>query len=131
MHLRDYSYSRENKILTIYNKGVVTFDSFMQSWLDAYHNNMIPKDTVGFVYINMDTAFDFSVADYKKIMFFFTKYPAILQGRRIAWVSNLTKNSLIPAAIALRNTFINSGYSVQPFNNIRDAEKWVIHGDSI
>lgn len=117
-----YEFDSNSGILFKYYYGLITFEDIAISWEFAISNNIIPKNTKGFILDYRNASFNIDVSEYNKIPAFYKQYSSIFYGYKIAILTESPKDIVIPILVKEKD----DGYESRPFTTLEAAIKWIL-----
>jgi hypothetical protein len=102
--------------------GRINIDDITSSWEHAFKNNLIPKETKGFILDYRNATFDLEISEHNAIADFYKKHIDIFGGFKIAIITIEPKDLVIPILVE----FKDAGYSSKPFSTVEAAIRWVL-----
>lgn len=117
-----YEYDKETGILYKYYYGPITLEDIYSSWDYAIANNLIPKETKGFILDYRNGSLDISIKENHKIAEYYKEHIEIFGDFRIAVITQSVKDLTIPLLVELKD----DGYASKPFYTVEAAIKWVL-----
>ena len=101
--------------------GKINMDDIYNSWHYAFENNLIPPNTKGFILDYRKASFDIDSKKYKKIVSFYKKNISFFKDKKIAVITNSSKDIVIPILVEQKD----KGYSSKPFSTVEAAIRWI------
>jgi hypothetical protein len=117
-----YEFDHETLILYKFYFGPIALEDIELSWLYAFENKMIPKETKGFILDYRKASFKIQIKDHVKIANFFREHLDVFGGLKIAIITEEPKDVVIPVMLKTKD----DGYSSKPFCTREAAVKWVL-----
>jgi hypothetical protein len=117
-----YKFDDSNGILYKYYFGTITLDDIFASWNDAISNNIISKDTKGFILDYTKANFDIEFNELNKIPEYYKQHLDIFGNKKIAIITQSAKDIVFPILVEKKD----SGYSSRPFYTLEAAIEWVL-----
>lgn len=117
-----YKFDDSLGILYKYYYGLISIQDIESSWEYAIDNNLIPKETKGFILDYRNSNFDIKINEYTAIPNFYKKNLDIFGGRRIAILTEEPKDIVIPILIKTKD----KGYLSKPFSTLESAIAWIL-----
>ena len=117
-----YHFDSELGILFKYYYGSITISDISTSWEYAFKNNLIPKETKGFILDYRNATFDIEIDQYVEIPNFYKKHLDIFGNQRIAIITENAKDIVVPILVEAKD----EGYSSKPFSTLEAAISWVL-----
>lgn len=118
-----YHFNNSLKILFKYYYGHITINDIESSWEYAFKNNLIPKDTKGFVLDYTNATLDMKPDEHTAIADFYKKHIEIFRNYKIGIVTDNPKDVVIPILVETKD----DGYESSPFSSMEAAIEWVLH----
>lgn len=101
--------------------GKINIDDINDSWHYAFENNLIPPTTKGFILDYRKASLDIDSKKYKKIVSFYKKNISVFRDKKIAVITNSSKDIVIPILVEQKD----KGYSSKPFSTVEAAIRWI------
>jgi hypothetical protein len=117
-----YNFDDTTRILYKYYFGTITLDDIFTSWNDGISNNIIPKDTKGFILDYTKANFDLEFNELDKISEYYRQHLDIFGNKKIAVITQSVKDIVYPILVEKKD----SGYSSRPFYTLEAAIEWVL-----
>lgn len=117
-----YMFDRSTGILYKYYYGSIIFDDIFSSWDFAIENNVIPKETKGFILDYRDATLGNLLKEYWRISDYYKKNLDIFGNKKIAIITQRPKDSVVPALVETKD----EGYSSRPFFSTEAAVEWIL-----
>ena len=117
-----YKFDESTGILYKYYFGTITLDDIFTSWNDAISNNIIPKDTKGFILDYTKANFDLEFNELDKIPEYYKQHLDIFRNKKIAILTQSVRDIVYPILVEKKD----SGYSSRPFYTLEAAIEWVL-----
>lgn len=117
-----YQFDSSTGILFKYYYGLIRIEDIESSWEYAITNNLIPKETKGFILDYRNSNFNIKIDDHKAIGRFYKKHLDIFGNRKIAILTVEPKDIVIPILVQSDD----DGYSSRPFSTLESAMEWVL-----
>jgi hypothetical protein len=117
-----YKFDESTGILYKYYFGTITLDDIFTSWNDAISNNIIPKDTKGFILDYTKANFDLEFDELDKIPEYYKQHLDIFRNKKIAILTQSVRDIVYPILVEKKD----SGYSSRPFYTLEAAIEWVL-----
>lgn len=117
-----YQFDDATKILYKYYYGIITLDDIYSSWDYAIANNLIPKETKGFILDYRQGTFNIGLYEYPKIAEYYINHLEIFRNQRIAIITESMEDRLIPILVETKD----QGYKSKPFSSLERAINWVL-----
>ncbi len=105
-----------------YYYGPITIDDIISSWQFAINNQLIPKETKGFVLDYREANFRISIDEHEIIADFYKNHPEIFGKLKTAVITDDPHDIIIPILIET----LNEGYYSRPFTTFEAAVDWVL-----
>ena len=120
-----YVFDNATGILYKYYYGTITYEDIFSSWDYAISNNLIPKETKGFILDYRNATLENLLKEYWKISDYYKKHLDIFGNKRIAIITEKPKDTVVPALVAQKD----EGYLSRPFYTPEAALLWVLAED--
>jgi hypothetical protein len=117
-----YKFDDSTGILYKYYFGTITLEDIFTSWNDAISNNLIPKDTKGFILDYTKANFDIEFNELNKIPEYYKQHLDIFGNKKIAIITQSAKDIVFPILVEQKD----NGYSSRPFYTLEAAIEWVL-----
>ena len=117
-----YRFDGTSGILYKYYFGTITLEDIFNSWNDAISNNLIPKDTKGFILDYTKANFDIEFNELNKIPEYYRQHLDIFGNKKIAIITHSARDIVFPILVEQKD----SGYSSRPFYTLEGAIEWVL-----
>ena len=117
-----FVFDRVTGILYKYYYGSITLEDIFSSWDYAINNNLIPKETKGFISDYRKASFEINLSEYSRIADYFKKHLDIFGNKRIAVITQNPKDAVIPDLVETKD----EGYLSRPFYTPEAAVQWVL-----
>ena len=117
-----YIFDEATRILYKHYFGEITIKDISSSWDFAIANNLIPKETKGFILDYREASFDIDIREYGKIAEYYKKHLEIFKDQKIAIITRTSKDVIIPTLVESKD----DGYTSKPFYTEDAALKWVL-----
>ena len=117
-----YKFDDSTGILYKYYFGTITLDDIFTSWNDAISNNIIPKDTKGFILDYTKANFDLEFDELDKIPEYYKQHLDIFRNKKIAILTQSVRDIVYPILVEKKD----SGCSSRPFYTLEAAIEWVL-----
>ena len=98
-----YHYDSKLGILYKYYYGSITISDISDSWEFAFKNNLIPKETKGFILDYRNASFDLDDEEYTEIPDFYKKHLDIFGNKRIAIITESAKDVVVPILVEAKD----------------------------
>lgn len=118
-----YSFDESTGILYKYYYGAITLKDIYSSWDYAISNNLIPKETQGFILDYKEATFDIKIKEYAKIAEYYKEHLDIFRNQKIAIITQTPKDVVIPLLVESKDY----GYSSKPFYTVEAAIRWILN----
>ena len=102
--------------------GPVTLADINESWIYAFENGLIPKETIGFVLDYRQAYFKLIDEVHAGIPVFYRKHLDIFGGKKIAIITESAKDIIVPILVEQEDF----GYQSRPFSTKQAAIAWVL-----
>ena len=117
-----YIFDESTKVMYKYYYGPITIKDISSSWDYAIANNIIPKETKGFILDYRGASFDMDIREHGKIAEYYKKHLEIFRDQKIAIITQTSKDVIIPTLVESKD----DGYTSKPFYTEDSALKWVL-----
>lgn len=117
-----YQFDSSLGILFKYYYGLVEIKDITSSWEYAFENNLIPKETKGFILDYRNSNLKIKVGEHTEIANFYKKHLEFFGDFKIAIVTENPKDIVIPMLVETKD----DGYTSKPFTTIESAIGWVL-----
>jgi len=117
-----YFFDDSTRILYKYYYGTITLEDIYSSWDYAISNNLISKETLGFILDYRNATFDIEIKQSSGIADYFKEHLDIFGNQKIAIITQTPKDIVIPLLVGKKD----EGYSTQPFYTIEAAIRWIL-----
>ncbi len=118
-----YQFDSSLGILFKYYYGMITIDDIESSWEYAFENDLIPKETKGFILDYRNSNFKMKIEENAEIVAFYKKNLDIFGGFKIAILTEEPQDIVIPILVKTED----EGYSSAPFSTLEAAIAWVLN----
>ena len=117
-----FVFDRSTGILYKYYYGSITLEDIFSSWDYAISNNIIPKETKGFILDYRKAHFEIILNEYWRIADYYKKHLDIFGNKRVAIITEKPKDAVIPDLVETKD----EGYLSRPFYSPEAAVQWVL-----
>lgn len=117
-----YDFDSSTGILYKFYYGPITLEDIFSSWDYAISNNLVPKETKGFLLDYRDAELDIDIKEYYKIPDYYQKHLDVFGGCKIAILTQSKRDIAIPTLVEAKD----DGYLSQPFYTLEAAIQWVL-----
>ena len=117
-----YIFDESNGILYKYYYGPITLEDIYSSWDYAINNNLIPKETKGFILDYRNATFNINIREHTGIGDYYKKHIDVFRDYKIAIITQNPKDVIIPTLVEL----IDDGYYSRAFYTPEAAIQWVL-----
>ncbi|WP_163715740.1 hypothetical protein [Mangrovibacterium lignilyticum] len=117
-----YHWDSSRKTVFKLYAGNITLEDIRSSWEYAIANNLIPKETVGFVLDYREASLQVKVDSYEAIADFYWEHVEVFGGTKIAIISTNPRDIVIPMLVETRD----NGYMSKPFSTVEAALEWIL-----
>jgi len=117
-----YKFNPENRIMYKYYSGSIRIEDIIDSWNQAINNNIIPKETKGFILDYRKATFELDILDYEKIPEYYYQHLDVFGGSKIAILTINPQDIVIPLLVKEKDL----GYTSRPFSTEEAAIKWIL-----
>jgi hypothetical protein len=114
-------FDRSAGILYKYYYGAITYDNIFSSWDYAIANNLIPKETKGFILDYREATFEVILKEYWRISDYYRNHLEIFGNKKIAVITQTSKDVLIPSLLESED----ESYLSKPFYTYEAALRWI------
>ncbi len=125
LHLEEkfkFVFDKSTGILYKYYYGAITYGNIFSSWDYAIANNLIPKETKGFILDYREASFEVILKEYSKISDYYKKHLDIFGNQKIAIITQTSEDAIVSDLVETKD----EGYSSRPFFTAEAAEQWVL-----
>ncbi len=119
-----FVFDRSTGILYKNYFGAITYDDIFSSWDYGISNNLIPKETRGFIVDYRKASFEIILNEYWKISDYYKKHLDIFGDKRIGVITQRPKDAVVPSLVESKD----EGYLSRPFYTSEAAVQWVLSG---
>ncbi|RXP57896.1 hypothetical protein EC396_06340 [Lutibacter sp. HS1-25] len=117
-----YHFDASLGVLFKYYYGEISVTDISSSWKYAFDNNLIPKETKGFVIDYTNASFAMEVQQHNLIADFYRDHIEEFDKCKIAVITLNPKDIVIPILVGSKNL----GCESQPFSTLEAAIEWVL-----
>jgi hypothetical protein len=117
-----YEFDDSLRILFKYYDGSITLDDIKFSWEYAFANNLISRETRGFILDYRKATFNMDLEEHDGIAKFYQEHLEVFGNFKIAILTDNPKDVVIPTLVELKD----DGYQSKPFCNLDAAIDWVL-----
>ncbi len=118
-----FEFNSANGIMFKYYFGGISFEDIVNSWEYAIENNLIPKETKGFIIDFTNATLISPVSKHYILADFYRNHPDIFHHHKIAIITINPKEVVVP--ILLRQQ--DFGSITMPFSTLEGAIDWILH----
>lgn len=118
-----YKFNSSLGIFYKYYYGSITIADIKSSWEHAFENNLIPKETKGFIVDYQNASFDMEIDEHIEIADFYKNHLEVFGNFKIAVVSNEPKDVVIIILVETKE----DGYFTKLFCTVKAATSWVLN----
>jgi hypothetical protein len=118
----EFHFDPETKIFYKKHFGVITKEEIFKSWDHAIENDLIPKDTAGFIVDFMDAQLNLKLLDVKHIPIYFNLHSDIFGNKKMAILVKSPEEIVVPVLIERAQ----KKYFLKPFSTETAAIKWIL-----
>lgn len=118
----EFHFDPETKIFYKKHFGNITKEEIFKSWDHAIENDLIPKDTVGFIVDFREAHYALKLTDVKSLPSYFNSHPEVFEGKKIAVIVTSPDEIVVPVLIQ----HIKKNYHVKPFSTQEAAIQWIL-----
>jgi len=119
----NYRFDRSTNIFFKEYYGPITIEGIKSSWIYAYKNKLIPKETKGFIVDYRNATFNMKDEKHVEITDFYKEHPELFGNFKIAVLYGSRKDVFLPGLGETKD----EGYSSQSFSTIEAAIQWVLN----
>ena len=94
-----FVFDRSTGILYKYYFGPITYEDIFSSWDYGISNNLIPKETKGFIVDYRKASFEIILDEYWRISDYFKKHLDIFGNKRIGVITQKPKDAVVPSLV--------------------------------
>ncbi len=117
-----YQFDSSIGILFKYYYESTNIEDIKSSWEYAFANNLIPKETKGFILDYRNSNFNIKINEHRAISEFYKKHLDIFGNLKIAVLTEEPKDIVIPILVQIDD----DGYISRPFSTLESAIGWVL-----
>ncbi|NQU52023.1 MAG: hypothetical protein HQ522_05745 [Bacteroidetes bacterium] len=117
-----YRYNHEEQILYKFYYGAISLEEIKSSWIHAFENNLIPKETKGFILDYRKATFDMRINEYPGISDFYKDNLAVFRNKKIGILSDKPETVVVVMMVESKD----DGYYSRPFSTLEAAKAWVL-----
>lgn len=120
-----YVFDKSTGILYKHYYGYITYEDIFSSWDYAMENDIISKETKGFILDYRKASLEGLLKEYWKIADYYKKHLDVFGNKRIAIIIEKPKDAVVPDLVEQKD----EGYSSHPFYTPEAAVEWVLAED--
>lgn len=117
-----YNFNNSTKILSKTYFDSITIEDIESSWEYAFENDLIPKETKGFILDYRNSSFKVKIREYRAISDFYKKHIDVFGDYKIAIITEKPSDIVIPLLVETQD----EGYSSKAFSTLESAINWVL-----
>ena len=117
-----YHFDASLGVLFKYYYGEINLSDILSSWEYAFENNLIPKETKGFIIDYTKACFDMEVKHHHAIADFYRDNIEEFNKCKIAVITLSPKDIVISILVGSKNL----GCESKPFSTVEGALEWVL-----
>lgn len=117
-----YIFDKDSLILFKYYYGPITLEDIYSSWDYAIENDLIPKETKGFILDYREANFTLKPNEFPEIANYYKNHLAVFKGLKIAILSQNPRDVVIPTLVQTKD----EGYESRPFYTLDAALDWIL-----
>jgi len=117
-----YQFDPANGIMYKLYFGSISIEDIISSWEYAFVNNLITKETKGFILDYRHATFNMQVERYTDIADFYKKNIHVFRNHKFGILTNNPQNVVIPMLVETKD----DGYFSKPFSTLEAALQWVL-----
>jgi hypothetical protein len=117
----EYSFDKKTGILYKIYYGDITLLDITSSWDRAIKENIIPKETIGFILDYRNASFNIPIKETSGIAGYYKQHLEIFGNKKIAILTDTPDRIRIPTLVEL----LDEGYISRPFSTMNAAIAWV------
>lgn len=118
----EFHFDPETKIFYKKHFGNIAKEEIFKSWDHAIENDLIPKDTVGFIIDFRKAHYALKMTDVKSMPSYFNSHPEVFGGKKMAVIVSSPKEIVVPILIQ----YTQKKYYLKPFSTEEAALKWIL-----
>lgn len=119
----EYKFDSNTRILFKYHFGTINFNDIETSWIDAFNNNTIPENVIGFVLDYSEAELDMVAEEAKDITRFYREHLDVFRNRKVALVMTKPGHVVFPILVGMEA----DEYFTRAFYTTDAAVEWVLH----
>jgi hypothetical protein len=117
-----YRFDSSLGILFKYYYGNIDLSDIISSWEYAFENNLIPKETKGFILDYRKATFKIEIEKHTSIADFYKNHIDVFGDFKIAILTEEPRDVVIPVLVKSQD----EGYFSRPFSTLEAAIVWVL-----
>lgn len=117
-----YQFDSSSGILYKFYFGEITMADIESSWEYAFENNLIPKETKGFILDYRSATFKIEIDDHVLIADFYKNHIDVFGNQKIGVITEDPRDVIIPILVESKD----DGYHSRPFSTLEAAINWVL-----
>lgn len=118
----NFEFDNKTGLLFKYYYGKITIEDIATTWEYAIKNEVIPRETRGFVLDYRAASFNLKEEEHNKISQFYQRHIDVFGNTKIAILTENPKDIVIPILVETKD----NGYKSKPFYTLDAAIKWVL-----
>ena len=118
----EYQFDSALGIFYKYYNCQITLEDIETSWEYAFKNNLIPKETKGFIVNYKNAKFNMKINEYVGIANFYKNNLDVFGNYKIGIITTNPKDIVIPILVES----LDQGYESKPFSTNEAAIEWVL-----
>ena len=118
----EYQFDSALGIFYKFYVGKITLEDIISSWKYAFKNNLIPKETKGFIVNYKNAKLNMKINEYVGIANFYKNNLDVFGNYKIGIITTNPKDIVIPILVES----IDQGYESKPFSTNEAAIEWVL-----
>ncbi len=117
-----YQFDSSLRIQYKFYFGEITMIDIISSWEHAFENNIIPKETKGFILDYRKATFKIEIDDHAQLADFYKNHIDIFRNCKIGIITENPRDVVIPILVES----LDDGYYSKPFSTLKAAISWVL-----
>jgi hypothetical protein len=117
-----YNFDKRTGIMYKYYYEAITIEDISSSWDYAINNNIIPKETTGFILDYRKANLNIKLTEYNKIAEYYYQHLDIFRDKKIAIIVQKPKDVIISDLVESKDL----GYTSRPFYTVEAAINWIL-----
>ena len=122
----EYIFDKQTGIMYKYYYEAITIEDISSSWDYAISNNIIPKETKGFILDYSKANLKIELNEYIRIAEYYHQHLDTFRSKKIAIIVQKPKDATISDLVETKD----SGYSSRPFYTVEAAISWILDNSS-